>query len=269
MRKSSLVSCLVCCVLFLFTGRGWSQTYYVALGDSLAAGYQPLPGGGSEIHQGYAEDLAPQLGMTLVNLGCPGETTATMINGGKCDTYTTGSQLGDAEAFLAANAGKVGLVTIDIGVNDVLSCLTSGTISLSCVVQQEAQIEANLQTILTAVRNAGGANLRIVAMNYYDPFLAEWLTGTSGQVEALATVTLLQEFNAAESGVYLLNGASVADVDGAFQTLDVVPELYNSQLVPTDVVVICQNTWMCSLDNIHPNDAGYQIIANTIYPLTQ
>ncbi|HEX3435121.1 MAG TPA: SGNH/GDSL hydrolase family protein [Pseudacidobacterium sp.] len=256
-------------MLLILTARAYSQTYYVALGDSLAAGYQPLPGGGSEIHHGYAEDLAPKVNMTLVNLGCPGETSATMINGGECNTYTSGSQLGDAEAFLAANAGKVGLVTIDIGVNDVLSCVTNGSINASCLVQKEAQVETNLQNILTAMRNAGGSNLKIIAMNYYDPFLAEWLNGTSGQLEAVATVAAVEEFNAAEAGIYLLNAAPVADVANAFQTLNVTPVLYNGQLVPKDVVEICQNTWMCSLNNIHANDAGYQLIANTIYPLTQ
>lgn len=269
MRKRILVSCIVSCMLSLLTARAWSQTYYVALGDSLAAGYQPLPGGGTEIHHGYAEDLAPKVNMTLVNLGCPGETTATMINGGECDTYTSGSQLGDAEAFLSANAGKVGLVTIDIGVNDVLACITNGNIDVSCVAEKEAQVEANLQSILTALRSAGGPNLKIVAMNYYDPFLAEWLNGTTGQLEAIATVTALQEFNAAEAGIYLLHTVPVADVANAFQTLNVTPVSYNGQLVPKDVVEICQDTWMCSLSNIHANDAGYQLIANTFYPLTQ
>lgn len=269
MRKPFLVLYVVGCMLFTLSMRAYSQKYYLALGDSLAAGYQPLPGGGSEVGHGYAEDLAPKVGMTLVNLGCPGETTETMIDGGKCDTYTSGSQLGDAEAFLAANAGNVGLVTIDIGVNDVLPCASGGTINLTCLAQYEVQVETNLQNILTTLRNAGGANLRIVAMNYYDPFLAYWLNGTSGQAEALGTVAALQEFNAAEAGVYVLNGSPVADVASAFQTLNVVPELYNGQLVPTDVVEICQNTWMCSLESIHPNDAGYQLIANTMYPLTQ
>lgn len=118
-------------------------------------------------------------------------------------------------------------------------------------------------------QNAGGANLRIVAMNYYDPLLAYWLTGSTGQTEALGSVAALLEFNSAEAGIYVLNKVPVADVAGAFKTLNVVPQLYNGQLVPTDVVEICQNTWMCSLHNIHANDTGYQLIANTIYPLTK
>lgn len=36
--------------------------YYLALGDSLAAGFQTLPGGGSEVGHGYAQDLAATLG---------------------------------------------------------------------------------------------------------------------------------------------------------------------------------------------------------------
>lgn len=64
--------------------------YYLALGDSLAQGVQPTPSGTSRLtNQGYVDDLyavyrrqVPNL--RLVKLGCPGETTGTMINGGVC-----------------------------------------------------------------------------------------------------------------------------------------------------------------------------------------
>ena len=73
-------------------------TYYLALGDSLSQGVQPDAAGTSvETGQGYADQLYAMLRpsqptLQLVKLGCPGETTATMIHGGICH-YPGGSQL--------------------------------------------------------------------------------------------------------------------------------------------------------------------------------
>ena len=65
-----------------------ATTYYLSLGDSLAQGVQPNSMGVSvETKAGYPNQLATALRQTnpslrLVKLGCPGETTATMVNGG-------------------------------------------------------------------------------------------------------------------------------------------------------------------------------------------
>src|SRR5262245_2288151 len=62
-----------------------SKHYYVALGDSLAAGVQPDATGRSQpTDRGYVDDLYAQLSaadpkLDLVKLGCPGETTTSMI----------------------------------------------------------------------------------------------------------------------------------------------------------------------------------------------
>ena len=102
-------------------------TYYLALGDSLSQGVQPDAAGTSvETEQGYPDQLYAMLhpgqpALQLVKLGCPGETTATMIHGGIC-RYRGGSQLAAAVAFLNAHRGQVRLVTIDIGANDPEDC---------------------------------------------------------------------------------------------------------------------------------------------------
>src|SRR5712664_1410476 len=76
-------------------------SYYLSLGDSLSQGVQPDPSGTSvRTRDGYADQLYPALhrqhpGLRLVKLGCPGETTATMIKGGIC-SYPGGSQLAAA-----------------------------------------------------------------------------------------------------------------------------------------------------------------------------
>ena len=103
------------------------STYYLALGDSLAQGVQPDAAGASvETRYGYPDQLYAMLRpshptLELVKLGCPGETTTTMINGGIC-RYPGGSQLKAADAFLRAHRGRVLLVTIDIGANDPEDC---------------------------------------------------------------------------------------------------------------------------------------------------
>ena len=102
-------------------------TYYLALGDSLSQGVQPDAAGAStETTQGYPDLVYAQLRrghptLKLVQLGCPGETTKTMIHGGIC-RYPGGSQLAAAVAFLHAHRGHVLLVTIDIGANDPEDC---------------------------------------------------------------------------------------------------------------------------------------------------
>jgi hypothetical protein len=101
-------------------------TYYLALGDSLAFGY---PTG-----VGYAEDLQKVLkfshpGIELIKLGCPGESTDTMINGkGPCDAKPADAEPGlyeqygnstnqlDAAKWVLENR-PASHVTIDIGPN--------------------------------------------------------------------------------------------------------------------------------------------------------
>jgi lysophospholipase L1-like esterase len=95
-------------------------TYYLALGDSLSQGVQPDAAGVSEPTQdGYANQLYATLhrsqpGLRLVKLGCPGETTGTMIHGGIC-RYQGGSQLAAAVSFLRAHRGHVSLITLTSG----------------------------------------------------------------------------------------------------------------------------------------------------------
>src|SRR5215831_9927421 len=93
-------------------------SYYLSLGDSLSQGVQPDSAGASvPTRQGYADLLYAELrrgdpGLRLVKLGCSGETTHTMINGGIC-SYPGGSQLATAASFVHAHRGRVSLITID------------------------------------------------------------------------------------------------------------------------------------------------------------
>jgi lysophospholipase L1-like esterase len=267
--------------------------YYLALGDSLAWGYQPnAAGAGVQSGHGYADDLAAYLRsqnnrqLRYVNLSCPGENTGTMINGacpdlaGSGQTYT--AQLAAAVAFLQAHPHARILVTLDIGANNVDGCLSASGISEACVEQGLAAAGSDLPTILGELEAAAGERVTIVGMNYYDPFLAEWLTGTTGQRLAQASVGLSTTFNGILDSVYAAYGVQVADVAGAFDTTDFADTAsYGGMTVPLNVADICGWTWMCApspangssastggmLFNIHCNDVGYAVIAQTFEAL--
>jgi lysophospholipase L1-like esterase len=245
-----------------------APTYYLALGDSLSRGYMP---GLGDTDQGYADDLYATLqardpNLQLVKLGCSGETTATMINGGHCtDRYPVGSsQLDAAVAFLTAHPGAVRYLTLDIGANDVDDCAPHGSIDAVCVVNGISTITANLETILDRLTAADGRLPVSIGMNYYDPFLADWLTGSQGQAVATASVAALVVINSIESLLYALHGFSTADVFTAYQTASFAPlqdtPPYGS--IPPNVATICRLTYMCTLQNIHPTAQGYQVIAD-------
>jgi lysophospholipase L1-like esterase len=242
--------------------------YYVALGDSLSRGYMP---GVGDSDQGYADDLFATLqardpSLQLVKLGCSGETTGTMINGGKCtDRYPVGtSQLDVAEQFLRDHRGQVTYLTLDIGANDVDNCASAGSIDAQCVTRGLATIVQNLNTILAGLTAASGRLPRSIGMNYYDPFLQQWLSGLQGQAVAAASVVLLEGLNTAEGAEYVAYGWRVADVATAFHSLDFLNKRPAPPfgLLPQNVAYICNYTFMCSQQNIHANVAGYQLIAD-------
>jgi lysophospholipase L1-like esterase len=244
-----------------------TPAYYLALGDSLSQGVQsdgaqPPDGGSIITDSGYVDDLyghallaRPRL--QLMKLGCPGETTNTMINGGIC-TYPEGSQLNAAYAFLSTN--RVAFVTIDIGANDVDGCITAPD-PQSCVQAALPVMAHNLGQILGTLR-AASPTVKIFGMNYYDPFLAAWLSpgGQTGQDQAHQTEQLTEALDITLQGVYSHFSMLVANVYLAFLTgnFDIV-QPFNE---PANVLEICINTWMCTEGNIHANDTGYQLIAD-------
>jgi lysophospholipase L1-like esterase len=268
--------------------------YYLALGDSLSVGIQPNSAGvNTPTDQGYVNDLYASLAATdhrlrLAQLGCSGETTATLVNGGIC-TYRgdhnlsggvgtgnpAGSQLAAAVAFLHQHK-DVSLITIDIGANDLNPCvvLPPGQIQ-PCVEQVLPQIAANLTTIMTTLRAAAGDQVRIIGMSYYVPELAAWLTGPAGQVAAEQSVPLAEALNQVLAGGYHAAGARVADVFTAFDSADFTDmvNLPGIGTVPQNVANICLWTWECvpppQGPNEHANATGYAVIAQAFLAADQ
>ena len=250
-------------------GSEHAMGWYLALGDSLAAGYQP--GQGDDKTGGYVggvldavRTVTPKT--TLVNVACSGETVVTMVSGGRC-TYEEGTQLAQGVEFLHEHRRTTRLVTIDIGANDVQRCVSRSPLGIdaACITQGLGDVQRLLPQVLARL-HAAAPGAHIVVANYYNPFLAAWLTGPAGQALAQQSVALQATLNAIIAGSAASVGADVADVATAFRStvstpVD-VPAL--GGLVPTNVATICAWTWMCTLGDIHANDVGYGVMSEAV-----
>jgi lysophospholipase L1-like esterase len=248
-------------------------TWYVSLGDSLARGVQPNAAGVSvDTTEGYADDVyaterSTHPGLKLKKLGCPGETSTSMIKGGIC-RYAAGSQLAAARSFLRHHRGEIAFVTLDIGANDVDGCLKNGSIDATCLNAGIKAAGKNVPTIAKQLRAAAGRAPTMVGMTYYDPFLALYVQGGTNRTLALASVTLAGSFNDSLVAAYRKATFRIADVAKAFRTNVQTPTTAPGLgTVPTNVAQICALTWMCAPaprgPNIHARAPGYALIAAT------
>jgi lysophospholipase L1-like esterase len=240
--------------------------YYLALGDSLALGFQLGPGGDVPTNQGYVDHLyalarlkIPNL--QLLKLGCFGETTTSMIDGGSCHGLT--SQLDLAADFLRSHRGQVALVTLDVGANNVDGCVTLDPLGTddTCFVAGANTAAADLRyIILPRLQAAAGRQVPIIGMNYYDPFLAGWqLDHTFAQGTLAATLG----FNTLLGIAYQSAGVPVADVASAFHITNFNPVPVVD--LPLNVFLELSWTWISAPPplgpDVHPNAAGYAVIA--------
>ncbi|HLX78777.1 MAG TPA: SGNH/GDSL hydrolase family protein [Acidimicrobiales bacterium] len=265
----------------------------LALGDSLAAGYQPTDGSRpppSDPATGYpdvgypasyAADIAQARGLNLFDLGCPGETSSSMLSTPAepaCSSLyrhelSASSQLAAAGAFLDHHRGQVAVVTLDIGANDVDHCISSSNVNARCIATAEVNFEKNYFTIvkrLKATLKRDDPSARLVTMNYYDPFLALAFRPGGSEGGRLADESLLavNAFNTQILGDAHLFGIALADVARAFQVNSTLPMVrYAGRKLPQNVASTCELTWMCPLrssarPDIHPNNVGYSTIAS-------
>ncbi|MEZ0091266.1 SGNH/GDSL hydrolase family protein [Streptacidiphilus sp. EB129] len=248
-------------------GRHHEAHYYVSLGDSLAAGYQPNVRTNTNVS--YTDQLYAKLkqhdpSLVHIKLGCSGETTETMINGGICSYPGASSQLDAAEKFLRTHRGQVQYLTIDIGANDVDGCLSPTGIDLACTAKGVATVAAQLPGITRGLYQAGGPRVRYAGMNYYDPFLAVWLTGPAGQQLAQESTGLSTVLNGVIKASLRAGHFALADASTAYSTNDFKDQVTLPGLgpVPLNVARICEWTWECTpYHDIHANPTGHAVLA--------
>ncbi len=265
--------CIIAAAVFLTafaSGASMAKSvYYLSLGTSLAAGVQANPETGESVitDVSYPGILAQKISQDIgqlnhVNIGCPGETSQTLIDGGICD-YDEDSQLDQALQFLHSHGKSTGLITIDLGANDVLQCVNGVDIDQACLEVTLTQLSGNLTYILQALREAA-PNTPIVGMNYYNPLSVYWFQDPGGPIRDRYTVQLQLWINTVLEGVYANYNLPVADVASAFMSYDLTTDA-NSNNVPDSLELLCAWTWMCSHQNIHANELGYTVIAEEFY----
>lgn len=237
--------------------------YYLALGDSLAYGFQQvkfdagLAAGdvdASAFNTGYVNDFAAMLRevkhpIQTVNYGCPGETTASYFvacawhaaAGLELHNSYSGSQEAAALAFLRRHHNQVSPITLDNGANDTTPCLSSPN-PATCEATALAQVAQNLDRALGELR-AAAPNAKIIVMAYYDPF-AVLFPGT------LLTTQALNSVIAAAAAAH---GAQVADAFTPFNLALPQPQ------------TLCERTFFCSTGDIHATDLGYRTIAQQFW----
>lgn len=225
---------------------------YLALGDSLAFGFQP----DLDFSHGYADYFMSNLthhGVKyLANMGCTDETSSTFINGGCPYPFLrkypyVGSQLAAAVTYLKKYRGQVSPVTLDIGASDLQHDIDLSKCSISSNFTNDlAAVDANVKTILAQLQAAmlvnGHMTGDIILVNYYDPY----------QNSCPNTVPDIQ----------LLNRHLASDVHG-FGIIADVFDAFGGAGVPNNN--ICNYTWMCSIfKDVHGSDQGYSLMASTV-----
>ncbi len=122
--------------------------------------------------------------------------------------------------FYALHIGKIALVTIDIGGNDVVNCIY-GVHPTTCFANGLKTMQKNLTMILVGLRSVTQSRVRIIGMNYYDPLLGDWLAGP-GPSRTLASNAMagVATLNKDMSQVYAKVSVPVVDVATVFQSSD-------------------------------------------------
>lgn len=252
-----------------------TSAFYLDIGASVSVGVQPTARHptGSRTRHGFSNDLVTYeasrgMSLTLTELGCPGESVATMVDGQDGCYHAGDSQLADAITFLNAHHDQTGLVTIDLGFNSVVPCLRTANVDPACVQQSLAAMGPQLTSILTVLKSAAGPNVTFVGLSFADPYLAIAANGTTGRVHARASLQAISQLDQTLATIYQAQGIPMANVARVFHLHQGTSTRSSGKRIPTNVATVCQLTWMCARKpygpNIHPNAAGYEAIADAI-----
>lgn len=257
------------------------KSYYLALGDSLAFGFQP----NGDYSHGYAQQWFTMLqskgSRTHIDYGCPGASTQDFVQKQGCgstptshDRYTA-TQLNAAVSFLEAHRNQVSPVSLDLGSNDLVNAMagaiTRGATPSDCKVdgaKMEPAVAAAvknlreqiLPALVQALTSSSGQRTGdLVMMNLYDPL----------QNVCPATVSYVEDFNSGLAAAAAQFHVSVANVFTAFggEGTGSPYRYYNP--------AICTYTWYtlaCPANTSptadpHPSTAGYGTIASAFNAL--
>jgi lysophospholipase L1-like esterase len=277
-----------------------SKMLYISMGDSYSVGYQNPTLGNTNGFTGY---VAMKEKLQLENFGCGGATTGSLFTQLGCPPASSAatdgvpypgiSQATAVQNYIAANPGKVQLVTVSIGGNDVTSCASASN-PITCVVAAEAAINTNVTALVsqldTALTAAGDTTAHIVGITYPDVILGDWVAPVGSTNTGLAALSITA-FDALINPT--LNTAYTSVVRGAFVNVTNAPYklatagddtgtfngttgVYTgptqnlkgfSKTAPVAVAEVCTLTWYCNpttFGDIHANTKGYTFIGKLL-----
>ncbi len=240
---------------------GANVPVYIALGDSLSEGIgASTPGSMGFVPLVY--DSLPD-GYELQNLGHSGDTSLQLIDHGHLDdAIATIEQLnGDSDAD-----NDVRLVTLEIGGNDLLRLYSSFVITGVCpdvdtllttpdcvdaLTTVLTNFEPNFAAMLDSIE-AADPSLELVVLTLYDPF-----SGRLPVQSAISQVSLEgMEGSPFPEGLNTIIRRLVNEhrlTDGRNVTLVDLYPLFQGR-----------GNELISIDFIHPNDAGYAVMAEAV-----
>lgn len=246
--------------------------YYLALGDSLAYGYQDAliaedVADGSidaDLYRGYVDLVAPSLTglvgrgrqVEVVNLSCPGERVSLLDtpcafaqpSGGAAlhDPYA-GSQRAAALAWLRQNGAQTAVVSVSLGSNDLRDVLFGCQAGppqnlLTCIDQGVRTMISGLLQFVGQVR-ALAPNAEVVVFDYYNAY--EYDLPVTEQLSPGVNAALVNAVNTFLPGVRIARARAV------------INEATTNQQAFHGLVGMATG-------DIHPTDAGYAALARAL-----
>jgi lysophospholipase L1-like esterase len=222
------------------------KSYYLALGDSMAYGFQPT--NAKTFDTGYVDVFAARLRklapkVQVVNYSCPGEATITFTRG-RCPTLAEGVKLHDAYqgpqlnaavAFLKAHRGQVSPITVTLWGAE-LAPLSQKKGAPAAI----AAFASRFNSILRRLR-AAAPTAEIIVSGAWNP-----------EADRLAQVEPL--YRSVDAAIKRAAAASRVRVANMFAA-------YNSGTIRAQKARLCALTFYCSKNDPHPTDAGYRTMA--------
>jgi lysophospholipase L1-like esterase len=230
------------------------QSYYLALGDSIAYGFQPTKANASPaaVDTGYVDLFASRLRklspkLEVVNYGCPGESAVTFArggcdwlkHGGKLHNQFRGSQLKAALSFLRAHPAKVSPITVTLWGNDLPLPLSQNAKRAPSAI---ASFARRFSSVLRQLR-AAAPKAEIIVTGAWNP-----------EADRLAQSEPL--YRSVDEAIRRSATASRARVADMFTALD------GHWNLKAQKARLCALTFVCSKGDPHPTDAGYRAIAD-------
>jgi hypothetical protein len=210
--------------------------------------------------------------LTLVNFGCGGATTTSLVSSIGCPdvlphtaggvTYPTTTQEAAAVAFLTAHRGHIGLITVSIGGNDVTGCASQAN-PISCVATAVTSIKTNVTNLVTTLRAAAGPGVPLIGLTYPDVILGSYVypkhpaSSSTLSLAKLSVVAFKSLINPALTKTYGSASGSLVDVTkatGAYVPLTRTVRSRTYGTIPAAVASVCTLTWFCAQGNIRHHE---------------